>query len=540
MFIAIVSCVLLACGFMYLYMRPMLERSMIEEKRSMVKNICEQEVSTLEEIETFARNVSFDDTIQNFFRSSTVKNSYTYFSKILALEKKLKEYKMLYGGLIRDICILDVDGNALETVHTYNQLIKLKEFKKFVDDDKSGYTSEFVLDYHGISGQKNTVAYVNTIYDKSKIHVKMGKIVILLEANKMTGHFSQNESIGVELYSPDETLVVHTMEKNQLNKKLYEDQIGENGWKIVYQINNEDVIKVMEQTTGLVLVVIVLILGCVLFITINLMKRALNPLETLIQGMQKVSDGSRKEHIEIHTGDECEEAAMVFNEMVERINQHTEKLIDSEKKQFESQLKMLSYQLNPHFIYNTLNAIICLARQNKSHDIIELTRAFIMLLQSLLRTDLQAMTTIENEQKYINNYIHVLQVCYQNVPNITWEVEEKLMKKQIPRMILYPLVENSVFHGIVPCDHLCYLKILIKEQEKKIDVTVEDNGIGCAEEELARIRERIGNGYAEKHIGLYNVNGRLQLIYGLCEPLQIDSAEEKGTKIKFSFYDKRV
>ena len=156
--------------------------------------------------------------------------------------------------------------------------------------------------------------------------------------------------------------------------------------------------------------------------------RIISPLDTLIRGMQSVAQGSRTEHIEIHSQDECEEAADVFNKMVESIEKHTEQLVDSEKKQYEAQLKMLSYQLNPHFIYNTLNAIICLARKCSYEEIIDLTKAFIKLLQSLLRTDLQAMTTVEMEKEYIDNYLHVLQMCYRNVPDIVWQIQSGLEK----------------------------------------------------------------------------------------------------------------
>ena len=169
--------------------------------------------------------------------------------------------------------------------------------------------------------------------------------------------------------------------------------------------------------------------------------------------------------------------------MVKSINEHTEKLLLSEKKQYDSQLKMLSYQLNPHFIYNTLNAVICLARKQDYQEIIRLTRSFIQLLRSLLLTDLQAMASVEEEKEYICRYVEVLQICYKNIPNIKWEIDETLLSRQIPRMILYPLVENSIFHGIIPSNTSSLLRIVIAQKDDRINITVEDDGVGCTEEE---------------------------------------------------------
>ena len=102
------------------------------------------------------------------------------------------------------------------------------------------------------------------------------------------------------------------------------------------------------------------------------------------------------------------------------------------------------------------------------------------------------------------------------------------------------LVENSVFHGIVPSDKTCFLHIAIKEKEGWISVSVEDNGIGCTQEELMEIRNRLESEKVENHIGLFNVNGRLRLIYKNSRPLIINSREGGGTIIQFSFYDRKI
>lgn len=539
--LSVIFCVFVTSGFMYFYMKPLVENSLLEKRREMVINLSEQEINDLEEIALYARNITFDDTVQNILKMEAAENSYLYFSRIQTMEKKLKEYRMLYGSLIQDIFVVDGRGKVLEMVNTYRELVEGKPYREFLENNKmAGFTSRFIFDYHGVTGEKNTIAYINEIFDKNGINVGLGKLVILLDTEKMDAALTADEELYLRLTTPEGVIVFDSLTGWEEKDTIYTDGIGANGWKIEYRIDNQAMETEIRRMNTMVALTIALILLVMLSLMLLMLMRIISPLDTLIRGMQRVAQGSRKEHIEIQTQDECGEAADVFNQMVESIELHTEQLIDSEKKQYEAQMKMLSYQLNPHFIYNTLNAIICLARKHSYEDIISLTKAFIKLLQSLLRTDLQAMTTVEKEKGYIDNYLHVLQMCYRNVPDIIWQIQEGLEQREIPRLILYPLVENSVFHGIVPSDKACFLRIVIIEKEGWISVSVEDDGIGCNGEELREIRDRLESERVENHIGLFNVNGRLRLIYNKCQPLEINSSEGGGTVIRFAFKDRKI
>lgn len=537
--ISIVCCVLATGGFVYFYMKSIVENSLIEKKRNIVRNMCTQEMNILEEIITYAKNITFDDNIQEFFRNIPPKNSYEYYSRILDMERKTKEYKMLYGNLIRDIFVVDEDGEALELVNTYGILTRQDPLRQYVGkDSNSGFTTEFTLDYYYVTGKKHMVAYVSNIFDKSRVGRERGKLVILLDTDNIYSRLIADDDVKIQLITSEGVVLFDNLDIKGDPEYLYTDTIGKNEWKITYMIDDKDMSESIGHMSYLIVGTIAVFLCVALSVTMWLLMRLISPLDTLIRGMQRVSEGSRQEYIEINTGDECGEAANVFNEMVKSIDSHTKQLVNSEKKQFELQIRMLLYQLNPHFIYNTLNAIICLARKQDCEDIIELTRAFIILLRSLLKTDIQAMTTIEKEKESIDNYLHVLQMCYRNVPDITWEIEEGLGDREIPGMILYPLVENSIFHGIIPAEKECWLKITMEEKDEKIHVTVKDNGMGCSEEVLQEIRCRLKTGEAKGHVGLFNVNERLRLIYGAYVPLVIESVQGEGTTVEFAVLDK--
>lgn len=537
MILSIICCTLVTSAVTYLYMKPMAMEALLEKKKEMACNLSKQEINTLEEIATYGKNITFDDAIQNFFKRSVEKDSYDYFSGILEVEKRMKEYRMIYGNLIRDIFLMNKEGHAIETVNTYGDLSDIPSFEKMIRQDISGYTTRFVWNYQGVIGEKNTVAYVNSIYDKNSILSEMGKLVILLDIDKMDESLKIDKDICIRLETKEGEVLFNNLEETGKTKEVFTETIGQEAWKIFYTVENHEIENLIKHTSYFMTITIAFFLCGILLLTMFLCIKLMSPLDILIQGMQKSVRENRMVKIQIHTGDECEEAAQVFNQMAESIEERTKQLIESEKRQFELQLKMLSYQINPHFIYNTLNAIICLARKKDHEKIIELTRAFIMLLQSLLRTDLQAMTTVKKEQEYINNYLHVLQICYRNVPDIIWGIQEEVEERRLPKMILYPLVENSVFHGIVPCEHTCFLKISVWEEERRIYVSVEDNGVGCTEKEMREIQQCLQSEKIEKHVGLFNVNGRLKLIYKEYQSLIIQSNPGQGTKIIFSFED---
>lgn len=532
--ISVMICVLCTSGFIYSYMIPMIEEALLDKKRDMCRNMCRQEINELEEIEVYARNITFDDAVQNFLKGNDIQGSYVYYTRILDMERRLKDYKMIYGSIIQDIFVIDDQGKVLETVNTYCDLPGEAVFSRLMEaGEASGFTERYSFNYRGTTGEKNTLAFVNSIYDKTGVSVELGKLVLLLDADEIDRALSLDEDIRIRLTSPDGTVLFDGLKEE--GSAVYVDRFGDAGWEAAYQIENKAIAEEIGRISSMVIAVLAAVLACMSIVLIMVLSRVVKPLETLIRGMQRVAVGSRSEHIEIHTGDECEQAANVFNSMVESIDLYTQELVESEKKQYEARLKMLSYQLNPHFIYNTLNAIICLARKQDYEGIIDLTREFIVLLQSLLRTDLSAMTTVEREQEHIENYLRVLQKCYRNVPDIMWEIGEDIEREEIPRMILYPLVENSIFHGIVPSDRLCMLRVSITRQNEWTMVAVEDDGIGCSEEELEEIRKQLASERVESHIGLFNVNGRLRLIYGDSCLFSIERRAGGGTVIRFGF-----
>ena len=552
---AIILSVVMCSLAIYFYLEPIIKQSIVNSNRDMVIKMSQQVSGSIDEIMAYARNISFDDTVQTSCANYGIENTYNYYSMVQELEKKLKEYVILRDSIIYDMFVTDCHNQVLELNQTYSDVFKQPYYKDFLDNEQNGFTPTHNVRYNSSGGQWKTISYINNIYSKQPSYKHVGKLVVLVRYNELIEPIVFDKKSGIEIELHDNlgnTIYSSSTEKNlELELKqfgaeasffqnrqnyYFKERVGTDGWYVVYSISSHKISESFNKINKIILGIVIICLIIMLSVISKIVSNIVVPLETLIKGMQRVSKGSRSEHISISTGDEIEEAALVFNKMVEDIDRHTQELITSEKKEHEAQLKMLLYQINPHFIYNTLNCIICLARRQDYSNIIRLTKRFIMLLRSMLRVNPQSMTTLKNEMEYINNYVGVLQFSYNKIPNIVWNVEEELLDMELPRMICYPLVENSIFHGIVPSQQKCGVTVSCRRTGNCVTVCVEDNGRGFSQEELELVKRKLRTPDDEGgHIGLSNVNSRLQLIYGSSSSLQIESEFQKGTKISFSF-----
>ena len=163
----------------------------------------------------------------------------------------------------------------------------------------------------------------------------------------------------------------------------------------------------------------------------------------------------------------------------------------------------------------------------------------IELLRSTLKGDVEAHATVLEEKEYIDRYIDVLRYSYRNIPEINWQIDEGLENEKILKQILYPLVENSVFHGILSMEEEGEISIIIERNGDYIEVTEYDNGRGMTAEQLEALRGTLHNVTKEiiagEHIGLQNVNNRLNVVYGPESRICIESRMGKGTLIRFRY-----
>lgn len=529
----------------YLYLEPMIRSSIIERDEEMIQKMLGEVNNNIEDIYQYAMNISFDDTIQESLDMQNTNDVFAYYSSVQKAEKKLREYVFLRDAMIYDIFIMSEHSSAMEMMKIYGDIVNGPVYKKISEENMTGITPRHQVLYNSSGGIWNTTAYVSNVYSKKNPNLMIGKLAMIINIDSLVNPivFNNNENIKIEIrneqggliFSQDDSLNLEEMLSEEKNAdKIIFKQDMTSDWYAVCYISDNQVSNAFRTINTIIFSIVILCLVVTIIVISKIVSNIVRPLENLIDGMKRVGKGSRSVRIAVDTGDEIELATHVFNQMVDDINSHTQKSLENERNAHEARLKMLMYQINPHFIYNTLNCIICLARRDDCNRIVNLTKTFIVFLRSILKVDSHAMTTLRDEINYINHYVSIMQFSYDSVSNVIWDIDPELIDISIPRLILYPLVENGVFYGILPKEGDSYLKISVSKIENEVEIEVKDTGRGLQPEALKEIRDLLkledDNG---EHIGLTNVNSRLVLIYGPNASLKINSVFGEGTSVSF-------
>ena len=313
---------------------------------------------------------------------------------------------------------------------------------------------------------------------------------------------------------------------------------GKSMWKMVCFTSNFmiwDSIKgpILMQTGSILLLTFVIIL-VMLVLLINIVR----PVNTLSHTMASVMNGNFNVRSDIRTGDEIEDLSKIFNSMTEQIKNYISREIESEKSKQHMKYSLLISQIDPHFIYNTMNTINYLARKGCCSDVIEVNSALIKIMQDRLRINgIEVFDTVAQEMDMVNQYVLIQQYRYQNRIRLEWHVDPSTIGLEIPKNIIQPLVENSYYHGFIADDEEedrdGSISITIISDNRHILMTVVDNGTGMDEEHLAALRNHaaLPDESRGRHVGIRNIQERLSFLYGSDDFLQFESRLGKGTKV---------
>lgn len=238
---------------------------------------------------------------------------------------------------------------------------------------------------------------------------------------------------------------------------------------------------------------------------------------------------------DIQTGDEIEDMCAAFNAMVSTINQQAMDIRAQEKQNAMVLYKLLVTQIDPHFIYNTMNIINIMARNGEDESIIEINSALIKILRERLSVKLSALHTIEEEIDTLEQYKLIMRYRFSDYINTYISVAPELLQMMIPKNILQPLVENAFYHGYdvqnagKPLD----VDVMIYSQDHDLVIEISDNGRGMSQERLRLIQENSTDLYRDEkpHIGIDNVRQRIAYLYGERASMQISSELNMGTNI---------
>lgn len=311
-------------------------------------------------------------------------------------------------------------------------------------------------------------------------------------------------------------------------KRIYSVQDTNFGWKIVGVAYADDLIVGKHTIRNSVVLYSLFGLAIALTLSVMLSHRLTKPIKSLQKKMKLVEKGNFDVQTEIEQMNEIGQLGRTFNIMVGQIKNLMGEIISTQENKRKSELQLLQAQINPHFLYNTLDSIIWMAEQKKSEDVVLMTSALAKLFRASITKD-KELVPVRVEIDHITNYMLIQKMRYTEQMDYTIEVSESILPYKSLKILLQPFVENAIYHGIRNSPENGFIAIRGMERDNQIVFEVEDNGLGMSEEQLSRILMADDGDSTGKGIGISNVNERIKLYFGDEYGIQIRSRLEEGT-----------
>lgn len=290
-----------------------------------------------------------------------------------------------------------------------------------------------------------------------------------------------------------------------------------------------------EISNRVTLVIAITIMGALLLVLVVLMysvrftRRITDPIGALAQKAQKLGEGDfavepiETKSTEIHMLDKG------FNEMVARINTLMEKQIEDRNYLHRTELELLQAQINPHFLYNTLDSIVILAERHRDEDVVKMVTSLSVFFRNSLNKG-QDIITLRAERDQVASYLEIQQIRYSDILSYSIDIPEELLDYMVPKLVLQPLVENAIYHGTKNKRGIGSITITGESRGDDMLLQVRDDGAGMDEEQLSILQSGV---YEDRHtgLGLVNVHKRTKLYCGERYGLSFESTLGQGTTV---------
>lgn len=491
----------------------------------------------------------------------------------------LMEYMRSFNSYVDGIVINDIRGMKLTSssadvfylarydafIRTYKDDLSLREKGIFTtifkDDDTDTeqffYIAPIVESIGGI--------YFAQITGYCTVMVNMDKMQGLVENTELTPNSilymlnSRDEVIASTNANVRSTLIrdVLSMDKAILQKGVKTTIDGESvlvqvkgleqadGWRVVSMIPVRELTADMYPMRKVSMIVMIGIIVIMILIGSFFMNNLMRPVMGLVMDMKKVGRRDMGFRIKVRSTNEVGSLARDINRMMDEMEEMARDMFNTQARLYESELSQrqaefsaLQSQINPHFLYNTLNCISSIGLEYGSREIAQMTSCMSKIFRYSIKKD--ELVQIREELDCMQAYMKIIAIRYENKFAMDMEVDERLWEMQTPKMILQPIVENSVYHGLERMDQGGRLHISgSMDANGDVCFRIMDTGKGMGPEELTALQakldmeypKRAPDGQAERSIGLTNIHNRLRLLFGEGYGIDIESRFGHGTTV---------
>ena len=315
-----------------------------------------------------------------------------------------------------------------------------------------------------------------------------------------------------------------------INKKMYSISRSEKtGWTVVDCVRVEELLRRSNEAQSIYVLVAIGLMAVALFFSRFVAKSITLPIQRLCDSMERVQEGDFSvSDIVVDSENEIGSLTKSFNVMTQRIHELMAQNIREQEAKRKSELKALQSQINPHFLYNTLDSIIWMAEGKKNEEVVLMTASLARLLRQSISNE-DELVSIGQEIEYARGYLTIQKMRYKDKLEFWIEVEPSILNIRLIKLVLQPVIENAIYHGLKYKESrgLLLVKGFMKNGNAVLQVI--DDGVGMDQETLDHIYERHKVDYHSNGVGIYNVQKRLQLYYGNEYGIVYESKPGEGT-----------
>ena len=520
-------------------MSSLLREKEMEDMSSILEQTGEGIDSQIEVFSSLLNYLTYSPDIEDLIKEKNMDNYYAYKKYTEVADPLLTVPKSYHDAILQ----IQLFAEGIKVRHEYT-LVPLSEVEKewWYDHLADDVSVQWVVDR-----EKPEIAAVRRIYQGKE---QTAVLCITLDYNKIFQSFENivSEDCGgmildqegnvlfqKEMLTGDETSVngadpLVSREILESGKKDYAYAYRENnvcGWEFyLYKPQHA----VDSSVAGILVSEIPLIAACVviiLFLGLSFSRIFTRKIEELTDNMNRVNQGSRQVTVDSDAEDEIGLLIRSFRSMMEEINRLIHEVYENKIALKEFELKALTAQINPHFLYNSLSIINWMAIRSNQMDISKVTLSLSMFYRTALSKG-QDMVTVDNCIQNIKAYLDIQLVMHDNEFQVAWEIEPEVKGDIVPKLLLQPVVENALEHGLdMKEEGEKILKLFFVKEGEDVLLAVEDNGPGMEQSEADKLVTYQASGY-----GLKNVNDRMRLLYGENYAIRVYSKLGEGTRVE--------
>lgn len=545
----------------YMMIYQTLQNNISQKGLETSQSVSKQIDSALEDVFRLASLLSLNQNIQSFVQKTEYASPSERVTSVFRLMDEIKQ-NFVINKYIHSFCIVDTRENYYWSVCPYDDFFK-NWFEEHTLKGKSleksiGFTSEYLFAPEPMKSATLVSFVTNITKAKNGPLYTMGQVIINLNIGALFqdiqngGGFNRIGVIAgdndvVYQYGGGKTEFLEVAK--QISREGAVQKIGDyyiknsiplSNWKLYLSFDEKQINRMIDvpflQMVFLVALCTMLFLFLLIF---PFLAKISTQIVRLDRAMSQVAKGNWETCVSLRGSRELENISMSFNEMVVKIKRIMKKALENERAKQHASFELLLAKINPHFIYNTLNSVIYLARKQKSAEIIELTSAFIYLLQDSIHPGENGLfDRLETEVEVVRKYVIIQQIRYADRFRFLLDWDPALKEAYLPKNILQPFVENAIIHGTGSKEEQETIRLLLKKEADTLRILIEDDGVGMEQGKADRLisapeAPALSRGSGKmRSIGIPNIAEKLQFVYPGRHTFQIVSSPGEGTTVR--------